>query len=195
MSAGISKLRRVLLAYSLHNPAVGYCQGFNMIAAIALLFLDEEDAFWCLLYIVELLMPGSYYTRHMSGAMVDQVHITHANINSFINIKYFRRFSRNCCVRSFLSLQYILVSYFHNFCLYIHYPLLYAESHGVDISLFSLNWFLCIFVGSAPVNTYLHIWDSFLFEGSKVAFNFVNRTLMITHHRCYSAMLLHCFLI
>ena len=49
-------------------------------------------------------------------------------------------------------------------------PMLYSESHGVDMSLFSLNWFLCIFVGSTPVNTYLHIWDSFLFEGSKVAF-------------------------
>ena len=43
-----------------------------------------------------------------------------------------------------------------------------AESHGIDVSLFSLNWFLCIFVDSTPVNTYLHIWDAFLFEGSKV---------------------------
>ena len=71
--AGISKLRRVLLAYSLHNPDVEYCQGFNRIAAIALLFLDEEDAFWCLLYIVEVLMPDSYYTKQMTGALVDQV--------------------------------------------------------------------------------------------------------------------------
>ena len=71
--AGISKLRRVLLAYSLHNPDVEYCQGFNRIAAIALLFLDEEDAFWCLLYIVEVLMPHSYYTKQMTGALVDQV--------------------------------------------------------------------------------------------------------------------------
>ena len=120
MNAGISKLRRVLLAYSLHNPAVEYCQGFNRIAAIALLFLDEEDAFWCLLYIVELLMPGSYYTKHMSGAMVDQVNITPGNINCFINIKYSRRFSRKCSVKSFPSLQYILVSYISYFCLYFY---------------------------------------------------------------------------
>ena len=43
------------------------------------------------------------------------------------------------------------------------------ESHGVDPALFSLNWFLCLFVEYLPVNTYLHIWDAFLFEGSKVA--------------------------
>ena len=38
----------------------------------------------------------------------------------------------------------------------------------MDPALFSLNWFLCLFVEYLPVNTYLHIWDAFLFEGSKV---------------------------
>ena len=50
--------------------------------------------------------------------------------------------------------------------LYFYFP----ESHGVDPALFSLNWFLCLFVEYLPVNTYLHIWDAFLFEGSKVHF-------------------------
>ena len=72
-TAGIPKLRRVLLAYSLHNPDIEYCQGFNRIAAIALLFLDEEEAFWCLLYILEVLLPESYYMKQMLGAQVDQV--------------------------------------------------------------------------------------------------------------------------
>ena len=47
-------------------------------------------------------------------------------------------------------------------------PIHILESHGVDPALFSLNWFLCLFVEYLPVNTYLHIWDAFLFEGSKV---------------------------
>ena len=72
-AAGIPKLRRVLLAYSLHNPDIEYCQGFNRIAAIALLFLDEEEAFWCLLYILEFLLPDNYYRKQMLGAQVDQV--------------------------------------------------------------------------------------------------------------------------
>ena len=38
----------------------------------------------------------------------------------------------------------------------------------MDPALFSLNWFLCLFVDTLPVSTYLHIWDAFLFEGSKV---------------------------
>ena len=46
---------------------------------------------------------------------------------------------------------------------------IFSDVHGVDPALFSLNWFLCLFVDTLPVGTYLHIWDAFLFEGSKVS--------------------------
>ena len=70
----IAKLRRVLLAYSVHNPDVEYCQDFNRIAAIALLFMHEENAFWCLVYIAEYLMPAEYYSRdkQLIEVQVDQ---------------------------------------------------------------------------------------------------------------------------
>ena len=50
-------------------------QGFNRLVAIALLFMAEEDAFWCLVYIIEQLMPAEYYSRdkQLIGAQVDQV--------------------------------------------------------------------------------------------------------------------------
>ena len=38
----------------------------------------------------------------------------------------------------------------------------------MDISLFTFNWFLTIFVDNIPVETYLRIWDTFLYEGNKV---------------------------
>ena len=52
-------------------------QGFNRLVAIALLFMAEEDAFWCLVYIIESLMPPEYYSRdkQLIGAQVDQVSI------------------------------------------------------------------------------------------------------------------------
>ncbi|XP_030848557.1 TBC1 domain family member 2B isoform X2 [Strongylocentrotus purpuratus] len=71
-SQGIPKLRRVLLAYSVHNPAIGYCQGLNRVAAIALLYLEEEDAFWCLIAIVEYIMPMDYYSKTLIGSQTDQ---------------------------------------------------------------------------------------------------------------------------
>ena len=47
------------------------CQGFNRIAAIALLFLNEEDAFWLMVYIIDVVMPSNYYTKQLLGAQVD----------------------------------------------------------------------------------------------------------------------------
>lgn len=67
-SDGIARLRRVLVAYSLHNRTVGYCQGLNRLAAVALLFMPEEDAFWALVAIVETIMPPDYFGRNLMGA-------------------------------------------------------------------------------------------------------------------------------
>ncbi|XP_060115895.1 TBC1 domain family member 2B [Heteronotia binoei] len=71
-SEGIQKLRNVLLAYSWRNPDIGYCQGLNRLAAIALLYLEQEDAFWCLVTIVEIFMARDYYTKTLLGSQVDQ---------------------------------------------------------------------------------------------------------------------------
>lgn len=51
---------------------MGYCQGLNRLAAIALLFLDEEDSFWCLVAIVQHLLPQDYYSRTLLGSQTDQ---------------------------------------------------------------------------------------------------------------------------
>ncbi|XP_045892725.1 TBC1 domain family member 2B [Micropterus dolomieu] len=71
-AGGIQKLRNVLVAFSWRNPDIGYCQGLNRLAAIALLYLDEEDAFWTLIAIVEVFMPRDYYTKTLLGSQVDQ---------------------------------------------------------------------------------------------------------------------------
>uniref|UniRef100_A0A8C5M8J5 TBC1 domain family member 2 n=1 Tax=Leptobrachium leishanense TaxID=445787 RepID=A0A8C5M8J5_9ANUR len=69
----IHKLRRVLLAFSWHNPTIGYCQGLNRLAAVALLVLEEEEnAFYCLVDIVHNIMPADYYSHNLSGSQVDQ---------------------------------------------------------------------------------------------------------------------------
>ncbi|KAM8893153.1 TBC1 domain family member 2B [Spinachia spinachia] len=69
---GVQKLRNVLMAFSWRNPDIGYCQGLNRLAAIALLYLEQEDAFWSLIAIVEVFMPRDYYTKTLLGSQVDQ---------------------------------------------------------------------------------------------------------------------------
>eukprot|EP01129_Flabellula_baltica_P014185 TRINITY_DN6740_c0_g1_i1.p1 TRINITY_DN6740_c0_g1~~TRINITY_DN6740_c0_g1_i1.p1 ORF type:complete len:904 (+),score=171.79 TRINITY_DN6740_c0_g1_i1:25-2736(+) len=77
---GLGKLRNVLLAYAWRNSSVGYCQSMNVLAAVLLLFMDEEDAFFMLCTICERLLPR-YFNRAMLGSHAD-VKI----LESYINI-------------------------------------------------------------------------------------------------------------
>jgi len=63
-------LRRVLVAYSWKNPNVGYCQAMNFLVAGLLVFMDEEETFWFLSFIVEKLLPH-YFTENLIGPRID----------------------------------------------------------------------------------------------------------------------------
>ncbi|OCF41132.1 hypothetical protein I317_05046 [Kwoniella heveanensis CBS 569] len=70
---GVAKLRRVLTAYAWHNPAVGYCQGMNMLAATLLLtHTDEEQAYWVLTSLIDRLLPANFYSPSLLASRADQ---------------------------------------------------------------------------------------------------------------------------
>ncbi|KAH8089610.1 putative GTPase-activating protein [Filobasidium floriforme] len=68
---GLSKLRRVLVAYSFRNPELGYCQALNIVVAGLLIYMSEEQAFWLLEVLCDRIVPG-YYTPSMEGTLLDQ---------------------------------------------------------------------------------------------------------------------------
>jgi hypothetical protein len=68
---GISRLRRVLTAYSWINPDVGYCQAMNIVVAALLIFMSETQAFFLLSTLCDRLVPG-YYSSTMYGTLLDQ---------------------------------------------------------------------------------------------------------------------------
>jgi len=59
-----------------------YCQGLNRVAAVALLYLSEEEAFWCLVAIVECIMPENYYSLTLTASQVRSFSETHFNTHS-----------------------------------------------------------------------------------------------------------------
>ena len=68
---GIQELRRVLCAYSIRNPDIGYCQSMNIVCAVFLLFMSEEEVFWLMTVVAEKLLP-EYYASPLAGLMTDQ---------------------------------------------------------------------------------------------------------------------------
>lgn len=45
----------------------------HRLAALALLVLQsEEDAFWCLVAVVEAIMPQDYYTKNLVASQVSR---------------------------------------------------------------------------------------------------------------------------
>uniref|UniRef100_A0A0N5BH58 Rab-GAP TBC domain-containing protein n=1 Tax=Strongyloides papillosus TaxID=174720 RepID=A0A0N5BH58_STREA len=131
----IPKLRRILYAYRYYNTDIGYCQGLNRLAALGLLFLEEEDAFWFLVACINL-QPKDYYNEKLLGVIIDQ-----AVFSEIVNEKLPRLANH---------LKYL----------------------DVDFQLYSLKWFMTVFIDSLSHELYLKIFDCFLNEGNKVIFRF-----------------------
>ena len=63
-AAGRASLQRLLHAYAIHDPAVGYCQGMAFVAGMLLMYLEEHRAFAAFVTLMhgarlrELYLPG-----------------------------------------------------------------------------------------------------------------------------------------
>ena len=78
-------------------------------AAIALLFLNEEDAFWCLVYIVEFLMPPDYFSSSLIGSQVDQV----SKIQFYYCKIFFIYLEKQLLIHILRIVYCIILYYFH----------------------------------------------------------------------------------
>lgn len=68
--AGAEALRNVLLAYAEHNAETGYTQGMNFVAALLLMFLDEEGALLALVDLVDGVLTG-YFADDLEAMQAD----------------------------------------------------------------------------------------------------------------------------
>ncbi|XP_068714618.1 TBC1 domain family member 30-like [Montipora foliosa] len=142
-------LKRVLLAYARRNKAVGYCQGFNVIAALILQVMErnEEDALKVMVYVIDHVLPANYFANNLRALSVDM-----AVLRDLMRAKL-NRLSKHLD-----SLQAQALSQSGTSAMY-EPPL---------INVFTMQWFLTLFATCLPEETVLRVWDSILLEGSEV---------------------------
>ncbi|KAG8140623.1 hypothetical protein E2320_003308 [Naja naja] len=63
-------LYRILKAYTIYRPEEGYCQAQAPVAAVLLMHMPAEQAFWCLVQICEKYLPG-YYSAGLEAIQLD----------------------------------------------------------------------------------------------------------------------------
>ncbi|KAJ8250864.1 hypothetical protein GJAV_G00214080 [Gymnothorax javanicus] len=67
---GQQDLFRILKAYTVYRPEEGYCQAQAPVAAVLLMHMPAEQAFWCLVQICEKYLPG-YYSAGLEAIQLD----------------------------------------------------------------------------------------------------------------------------
>ena len=67
---GQQDLYRVLKAYTVLRPHEGYCQAQAPVAAVLLMHMPAEAAFWCLVQICDRYLPG-YYSAGLEAVQLD----------------------------------------------------------------------------------------------------------------------------
>ncbi|KAG8577994.1 hypothetical protein GDO81_010350 [Engystomops pustulosus] len=140
-------LKRVLLAYARWNKIVGYCQGFNILAALILEVMEgnEGDALKIMIYLIDKVLPDSYFVNNLRALSVDMA-----------------------VFRDLLRLKLTDLSH--------HLDVLQKTANresggGYEpplTNVFTMQWFLTLFATCLPNHTVLKIWDSVFFEGSEI---------------------------
>ncbi len=166
----VSSLRRVLRAFSMYNPRIGYCQSLNFLAGLLLLFVEtEEQCFWLLNVITRLYLPGTHETSLegskvdlgvLMAALQDSMPAVWAKVGGELDDLPVPAAAPPAPRHATLGRK-------------SRRPKLTAAA-ALDrlppITLCMTAWFMSCFIGTLPIETTLRVWDVFFYEGSKTLF-------------------------
>ncbi|KAL7061864.1 hypothetical protein AAHC03_01208 [Spirometra sp. Aus1] len=151
-------LKRVLLAYARWNKRVGYCQGFNILAAVIFNVMerDEEAAFKIMVYLIDYVLPESYFAQNLQALSVDVAvfrELLHLRMPDLAN--HLSQLQRSAVSEANVSLNLVAGSQRRAY----EPPL---------TNLYAIQWFLTLFATCLPPDCVHRVWDSILLEGSEV---------------------------
>ncbi|KAL0219212.1 hypothetical protein P9112_004865 [Eukaryota sp. TZLM1-RC] len=66
------RLRRVLTSFAYKDRDIGYVQSLNYLVGMLLLVMEEEQAFWVLVAVIEDYLPREYFSSNLLSVMTDQ---------------------------------------------------------------------------------------------------------------------------
>lgn len=163
----ISSLRRVLRAFSVYNPRIGYCQSLNFLAGLLLLFVEtEEQCFWLLNVITHIYLPGTHEIS-LEGSKVD-LSVLMDEIQTSMPAVWDKiggdleaqPLSRPATSRSLRRPNRMRKKDAQTL----------STERLPPITLCMTAWFMSCFIGTLPIETTLRVWDIFFYEGSKTLF-------------------------
>lgn len=164
----ITSLRRVLHAFSIYNPRIGYCQSLNFLAGLLLLFVEtEENCFWLLNVITHIYLPGTH-EMSLEGSKVDlsvlmaEIRDTMPEVWDKIGGELEGELAPKPAARKSIRRPQLLARHRAS-------PSLSTERLP-PITLCMTAWFMSCYIGTLPIETTLRVWDVFFYEGSKTLF-------------------------
>ncbi|KAL8642333.1 MAG: hypothetical protein Q9228_000955 [Teloschistes exilis] len=140
----LSSLRRVLQAFAIYRPQIGYCQSLNFLAGLLLLFLPEEKTFWMLHIITTDHLPGTH-----------ELSLEGANVDLWVLMFALKESSPSIWAKVGVGGEDVGSI---------------QATRLPPISLCTTSWFMSMFIGTLPTESVLRVWDVIFYEGSKMLF-------------------------
>lgn len=154
----IDQLRRVLSAFAIFNPNIGYCQSLNFLGGMLLLFVEsEEQAFWLLNIITRVYLPGTH-EMNLEGSKVD-LSVLMAELQTTLPGVWTKISDDGSTTTKKKTRRQR------------HRGAAPPEADNLPpVTLALTAWFMSCFIGTLPTETTLRVWDVFFYEGSKTLF-------------------------
>lgn len=154
-------LKRVLLAYARYNKSTGYCQGFNILAALILKVVefDEHMALQVMVHMIDHILPENYFALNLYALSVDMATfrelLRHVLPELSQHIDGLQKEASGTVRKAYSSESPPDMQSIHAY-----------EPPLADV--FSMQWFLTIFASALPRKATRRVWDLILLEGSEV---------------------------
>lgn len=154
-------LKRVLLAYARFNKSTGYCQGFNILAALILRVMefDEHLTLKVMVHLIDYVLPENYFAQNLYALSVDMATfrelLRHILPELSQHIDGLQKEASGTIKKAYSSESPPDIHSIHAY-----------EPPLADV--FTMQWFLTIFASALPRKATRRVWDLIFLEGSEV---------------------------